>query len=223
MDYHDLIRFSVKLLTDFPQVFTECQESYQAIVVDEFQDTSTMQYDFFKVLASHKHITIVGNEDQSIFSFNGADVSGFKSFHQDFQPHKEITVKECCNEDAECSFVIDEILQLTSSSVKGTFGRLLFFTGDKSIGQPTLFKQISFYANLFISFGFDTNLYRRLLFFTVSLIIENFYSETFPKRQEMCTAKLSPAAAPTLTNTLAAQKGINATTLSACRTLVEHW
>ncbi|GJR87068.1 ATP-dependent DNA helicase SRS2-like protein [Tanacetum coccineum] len=168
LDYHDLISCSFKLLTDFPEVFKECQESWQAIVIDEFQDTSTMQYDLLRILASHKRITIVGDEDQSIFSFNGADVSGFKSFRRDFQPHKEIklnknyrstrciveaasflirnnskrcqqskvltdnssgskiTVKECCNEDAQCSFVVDKILELTSSgsSVKGTFGEI---------------------------------------------------------------------------------------------------
>ncbi|KAF5766843.1 putative DNA helicase [Helianthus annuus] len=168
LDYHDLISCSVKLLTGFPEVFKECQESWQAIVIDEFQDTSTMQYDLLRVLASHKRITIVGDEDQSIFSFNGADVSGFKSFRRDFQPHKEvrlnknyrstrcivdaasfliqnnskrsqlnkvvtdnssgskIIVKECCNEDAQCSFVVDKIVELTSSgsSVKGTFGEI---------------------------------------------------------------------------------------------------
>ncbi|XP_076930968.1 ATP-dependent DNA helicase SRS2-like protein At4g25120 [Bidens hawaiensis] len=191
LDYYDLISCSVNLLTGFPEVFKECQESWQAIVIDEFQDTSTMQYDLLRVLASHKRITIVGDEDQvvhilkshllftlinlildlqiimqSIFSFNGADVSGFKSFCRDFQPHKEIrlnknyrstrcivdaasflirnnskrcqlnkvltdnssgskiVVKECCNEDAQCSSVVDKILELISSgsSVKGSFG-----------------------------------------------------------------------------------------------------
>ncbi|XP_076890004.1 ATP-dependent DNA helicase SRS2-like protein At4g25120 [Bidens hawaiensis] len=168
LDYYDLISCSVNLLTGFPEVFKECQESWQAIVIDEFQDTSTMQYDLLRVLASHKRITIVGDEDQSIFSFNGADVSGFKSFRRDFQPHKEIrlnknyrstrcivdaasflirnnskrcqlnkvltdnssgskiVVKECCNEDAQCSFVVDKILELTSSgsSAKGSFGEI---------------------------------------------------------------------------------------------------
>nr|XP_043616091.1 ATP-dependent DNA helicase SRS2-like protein At4g25120 [Erigeron canadensis] len=168
LDYHDLISCSVKLLSEFPEVSKECQETWQAIVIDEFQDTSTMQYDLLRTLASHKRITIVGDEDQSIFSFNGADVSGFKSFRRDLQPHKEIrlnknyrstrciveaasflirnnskrcqsskvltdnssgskiTVKECYNEDAQCSFVVDKILELTSlsSSVKGTFGEI---------------------------------------------------------------------------------------------------
>ncbi|RZC48075.1 hypothetical protein C5167_041035 [Papaver somniferum] len=90
LDYHDLISCSVKLLTDFPEVYKECQDMWKAIVIDEFQDTSSMQYNFLRILASHNHITIVGDEDQSIFSFNGANISGFRSFRTDFPNHKEI-------------------------------------------------------------------------------------------------------------------------------------
>lgn len=94
LDYHDLISCSVRLLTEFPEVFKHSQESWKAIVVDEFQDTSAMQYNLLRLLASHKHITIVGDEDQSIFSFNGADVSGFDSFRKDFPMHKEVKLNK---------------------------------------------------------------------------------------------------------------------------------
>ncbi|KAK9148487.1 hypothetical protein Scep_007244 [Stephania cephalantha] len=89
-DYHDLISYSGKLLTDFPEVFEECQNLWKAIVIDEFQDTSAMQYSLLRKLASHNCVTVVGDEDQSIFSFNGADISGFDSFREDFPNHKEI-------------------------------------------------------------------------------------------------------------------------------------
>ncbi|KAM0868494.1 hypothetical protein ACQ4PT_041286 [Festuca glaucescens] len=148
-------------------VYKECQKTWQAIVVDEFQDTSAMQYFLLKLLASHNHITIVGDEDQSIFSFNGADVSGFDSFRTDFPTHKEvrlnknyrstraiveaatalihnntkrghhklaetdnpsgskITVKECHSEDSQCAFVIDKIIETTSSSAERcNFGKV---------------------------------------------------------------------------------------------------
>lgn len=94
LDYHDFISSSVKLLTDFPEVYKECLDTWKAIVVDEFQDTSSMQYCLLKILASHNHITIVGDEDQSIFSFNGADACGFDSFRRDFPTHKEIELKK---------------------------------------------------------------------------------------------------------------------------------
>ncbi|KAL0403024.1 UNVERIFIED_CONTAM: ATP-dependent DNA helicase SRS2-like protein [Sesamum radiatum] len=168
LDYHDFISYSVKLLTDFPEVFEECQESWKAIVIDEFQDTSSMQYGLLRILASHKRITIVGDEDQSIFSFNGANVCGFDSFRKDFPMYKEvrlnknyrstrciveaasflirnnlkrckskdvltdnssgskITIKECCNEEAQCAFVVDKILEITSdgSSAKCSYGNI---------------------------------------------------------------------------------------------------
>ncbi|KAG8390211.1 hypothetical protein BUALT_Bualt01G0060100 [Buddleja alternifolia] len=168
LDYHDFINYSVKLLNDFPEVFEECQESWKAIVIDEFQDTSAMQYGLLRILASHKRITIVGDEDQSIFSFNGADVCGFDSFRKDFPMYKEvklnknyrstrciveaasflirnnskrckskdvqtdnssgskITIKECCNEDAQCAFVVDKILEIASdgSSAKRSYGNI---------------------------------------------------------------------------------------------------
>ncbi|XP_070681533.1 ATP-dependent DNA helicase SRS2-like protein At4g25120 isoform X4 [Malus domestica] len=81
-------------------VSEECQESWKAIVIDEFQDTSAMQYSLLRILASHNHITIVGDDDQSIFSFNGADSSGFDSFCKDFSNYKEVIIKESHNEDA---------------------------------------------------------------------------------------------------------------------------
>ncbi|CAN8325862.1 unnamed protein product [Cochlearia groenlandica] len=156
LDYHDLISCSVTLLSDFPEVFKECQDTWKAIIVDEFQDTSTMQYKLLRMLGTHNHITIVGDDDQSIFGFNGADSSGFDSFRRDFPNFKEvrliknyrssrhiveaassiiknntkrcqsksissensqgskITVKECHNEEAQCSFVIDKIIELTN-------------------------------------------------------------------------------------------------------------
>ncbi|XP_022158809.1 ATP-dependent DNA helicase SRS2-like protein At4g25120 isoform X6 [Momordica charantia] len=94
LDYHDLICCSLKLLTDFPEVYEECLDTWKAIIIDEFQDTSTMQYKLLQILASHKRITIVGDDDQSIFSFNGADTSGFDSFRKDFPTYKEIRLNK---------------------------------------------------------------------------------------------------------------------------------
>ncbi|KAJ0961843.1 hypothetical protein J5N97_029671 [Dioscorea zingiberensis] len=94
LDYHDFISSSVKLLTDFPKVYQECLGTWKAILVDEFQDTSSMQYCLLRILSSHNHVTIVGDEDQSIYSFNGADICGFSSFREDFPTHKEIRLKK---------------------------------------------------------------------------------------------------------------------------------
>ncbi|XP_048493417.1 ATP-dependent DNA helicase SRS2-like protein At4g25120 isoform X2 [Beta vulgaris subsp. vulgaris] len=94
LDYHDLISCSVKLLTEYPEVLEECQAIWKAIIVDEFQDTSSMQYSLLRHLISHGQITIVGDDDQAIFGFNGADISGFDSFRRDFPSYKEVRLKK---------------------------------------------------------------------------------------------------------------------------------
>ena len=53
-----------------------------------------MQYCLLKLLSSHNRITVVGDDDQSIFSFNGADISGFDSFRKDFRSHKEVRLHQ---------------------------------------------------------------------------------------------------------------------------------
>ncbi|PHT89077.1 ATP-dependent DNA helicase SRS2-like protein [Capsicum annuum] len=221
LDYHDLISCSAKLLTDFSEVFEECQELWKAMVIDEFQDTSAVQYELLRILASHKRITIVGDEDQvklvfsyfiqwniflsfccdnfftsfflsstlllrvfniilpSIFGFNGADTSGFDSFRKDFPLNKEvrltknyrstrciveaasfliqnnlkrcqskrvltdnsvgskITIKECCNEAAQCSFVVDKILEISSDGTAGksSFGDIAILFRRQVLGK----------------------------------------------------------------------------------------
>ncbi|KAF3774642.1 ATP-dependent DNA helicase SRS2-like protein [Nymphaea thermarum] len=151
LDYYDFISLSLKLLTHFPEVHKQCQDLWKAIVVDEFQDTSALQYRLLRVLGSHNRITVVGDEDQSIFSFNGADASGFDSFRKDFPCHKEVrlqknyrstrcivqaslsliqnnkgSVIECHSEDAQCSFVIDKIMEMTPDQSVGkcSFGSI---------------------------------------------------------------------------------------------------
>ncbi|KAH9321467.1 hypothetical protein KI387_016106, partial [Taxus chinensis] len=94
LDYHDFISCAVKLLSDHSEVFEECQKLWTAILVDEFQDTSSMQYCFLKLISSHNRITVVGDDDQSIFSFNGADISGFDSFRKDFPSLKEVRLHQ---------------------------------------------------------------------------------------------------------------------------------
>ncbi|CAM6107427.1 unnamed protein product [Calypogeia fissa] len=94
LDYHDFITFAVNLLKDHQEVLEDCQKTWTCILVDEFQDTSTMQYCFLKLLASHNRITIVGDDDQSIFGFNGANSSGFESFRRDFPDHKEVRLHQ---------------------------------------------------------------------------------------------------------------------------------
>ncbi|KAL6581366.1 hypothetical protein OROMI_007289 [Orobanche minor] len=101
---------------------TGCQESWKGIVIDEFQDTSTMQYGLLQILASHKCITVVGDEDQSIFSFNGADACGLDSFRKYFPMYKEVILNKnyrstCCIVDAASFLIRNNLKQCISKDV----------------------------------------------------------------------------------------------------------
>ncbi|KAJ6764566.1 ATP-DEPENDENT DNA HELICASE SRS2 [Salix koriyanagi] len=136
LDYHDLISCSVKLLADFPEVFEDCKDSWKAIVIDEFQDTSAMQYSLLRLLSSHNHITIVGDDDQSIFSFNGADISGFDSFRRDFANYKEIRLNKNYRSTRS-------IVEAASSLIKNNMKRCQFkdVLTDNSFGSKIAIKE----------------------------------------------------------------------------------
>ena len=91
LDFDDLILFTLKLFDDFPQILEEVRGQFSYIMVDEFQDTSKEQYRLIYLLASqHHNICIVGDDDQSIYSWRGANYQNIVQFESDFSERKEI-------------------------------------------------------------------------------------------------------------------------------------
>jgi DNA helicase-2/ATP-dependent DNA helicase PcrA len=95
LDFDDLIMLTVKLFTDNPKILGRYQEKLSYILVDEFQDTNFAQYYLLKLLASsHKKICVVGDDDQSIYKFRGANVSNILNFEHDFPGAKLIKLEQ---------------------------------------------------------------------------------------------------------------------------------
>jgi len=85
LDFDDLLMKAVFMLRDHPDILFYYQQRYRYILVDEFQDTNTAQYELVKLLAGmHRNIFVVGDEDQSIYGFRGADFRNVERFRKDF-------------------------------------------------------------------------------------------------------------------------------------------
>lgn len=85
MDFDDLIGNTIRLLKEHPDIQAELQKKIQYIMVDEYQDTNASQHELLSLLVSPDHnICVVGDDDQSIYSFRGADVDNILNFPQEF-------------------------------------------------------------------------------------------------------------------------------------------
>lgn len=85
MDFDDLIGNTIRLLKEHPDIQAELQKKIQYIMVDEYQDTNVSQHELLSLLVSPEHnICVVGDDDQSIYSFRGADVDNILNFPQEF-------------------------------------------------------------------------------------------------------------------------------------------
>ena len=93
VDFDDLITLPLKLFREFPDVLAKYRERYKYIMVDEFQDTSIQQYQFMHALAD-KNVAVVGDDDQSIYSWRGANYENIKMFERDFPDVKEIRLEQ---------------------------------------------------------------------------------------------------------------------------------
>lgn len=93
LDFNDLINLTIDLFIGFPEVLNKYQERFKYIMIDEYQDTNFAQYKLTSLLASkYRNIAVVGDDDQSIYAFRGADISNILSFENEYPDAKIITL-----------------------------------------------------------------------------------------------------------------------------------
>ncbi len=95
MDFDDLILRTVQIFERYPEVLAFYQEKFQYLMVDEYQDTNFLQYRFVRLLAEkHQNLCVVGDDDQCIYQWRGADIKNILDFEKDFKQAKVVKLEQ---------------------------------------------------------------------------------------------------------------------------------
>ena len=117
LDFGDMMIQTVRLLSRFPEVCSHYRERFQWLLVDEYQDTNPVQYNLIRLLAGErKNLCVVGDDDQSIYSWRGADIRNILEFEKDFPGVKIIRLEQNYRSTST-------ILAAAAAVVKQNFGR----------------------------------------------------------------------------------------------------
>jgi DNA helicase-2/ATP-dependent DNA helicase PcrA len=133
MDFDDLLMVTVELFGAFPEVLTTYQERFRYVLVDEYQDTNRAQYLLVKQLtASHRNLCVVGDSDQSIYKFRGADIRNIRDFEVDY-PDARIVILDQNYRSTET--ILDAANSVISNNTQRTPKNLW---SDRGRGVPIL-------------------------------------------------------------------------------------
>ena len=95
LDFEDLLLKTEELFMRFPDVLSRYQEAFKYILVDEFQDTDTVQYHIISMIArKYRNLFLVGDDDQSIYSFRGTNYENIKKFKVEFPEYKSVILSK---------------------------------------------------------------------------------------------------------------------------------
>lgn len=117
LDFDDILFMVVKLFKNFPEVAKKYSERFKYIMIDEYQDTNSLQFSLIQALTStHQNICVVGDDDQAIYGFRGADISNILNFEKQYSNTKVIKLEQNYRS-------VFPILDLANNVIKESKGR----------------------------------------------------------------------------------------------------
>jgi len=123
MDFDDLLFKMYILLKNFPEALSKYQRKFKYIMIDEYQDTNTAQYEIIKLLgAMHENVCVVGDDAQSIYSFRGATIENILQFEKDYDEVKVIKLEQNYRSTQNILHVANEVI----GNNKGQIEKKLF-------------------------------------------------------------------------------------------------
>ena len=128
VDFDDILCLTVEIFEKFPEVLEKYQKRYKYIMVDEYQDTNHVQFKLVSLLSqAHKNICVVGDDDQSIYKFRGANIENILGFENQFEGAKVIRLEQ----NYRSTQTILDAANSVISNNQGRKSKTLWTAGDK--------------------------------------------------------------------------------------------
>ncbi|MGB4844926.1 MAG: UvrD-helicase domain-containing protein [Ferruginibacter sp.] len=128
MDFDDLLIKMYILLKNFPESLSKYQRKFKYIMIDEYQDTNTAQYEIIKLLgAMHENVCVVGDDAQSIYSFRGATIENILQFQKDYDEVKVVKLEQNYRSTQNILHIANEVI----ANNKGQIEKKLFTINDE--------------------------------------------------------------------------------------------
>ena len=127
LDFDDIINLTIKLLKENKDVLEYYQEKFKYVFVDEYQDTNKAQFLLIKMITEkHRNVTVVGDNDQGIYSFRGADISNILDFEKDYKDAQVVYLEQNYRSTKNILNLANEIINSEKFGAKSKFEKNLW-------------------------------------------------------------------------------------------------